>query len=55
MSLLSREVMEYADSFDEAVQKFANTQLIAPGYFIIGGTKPGQVIKASPKADGMSI
>ncbi|KAH3838775.1 hypothetical protein DPMN_112190 [Dreissena polymorpha] len=43
MSFLSRETMESAGSYQEARDKLANTQLIAPAYFILGGTKPGEV------------
>lgn len=43
MGFFGRETMETAQDFNSAVNKLAYTQLIAPGYFIVGGTKPGEV------------
>jgi len=42
MTLLVREVMETANSYDEAVQKLSVTPLIAPVYYIVGGNTTGQ-------------
>ena len=39
LSFLTREVMEYAESFDEAVKRLSTAKLIAPAYFIVGGVK----------------
>ena len=43
MGFLTRDVMENAKSYDEAKKSLSNSQLIAPVYFILGGTKSGQV------------
>lgn len=37
--------MEFVPDFESARDKLANTQLIAPAYFILGGTNPGEVIR----------
>jgi len=42
MTLLVREVMENADSYDAAVQQLSNTRLMAPVYYIVGGNSSGQ-------------
>jgi acid ceramidase len=42
MTLLVREVMENATSYDEAVQRLSNTKLMAPVYYIVGGNSSGQ-------------
>lgn len=56
-SLLAREVFENAIDFADARDKLANTQLIAPGYFILGGTKPGEgvVITRNREVNGTDI
>ncbi|XP_045202882.2 acid ceramidase-like [Mercenaria mercenaria] len=57
MSFLSRETMEYAPDFAAARDKLANTQLIAPAYFILGGTKPGEgaVITRNREVNGTDV
>ncbi|KAH3838740.1 acid ceramidase-like [Dreissena polymorpha] len=57
MSFLSRETMESAGSYQEARDKLANTQLIAPAYFILGGTKPGEgcVITRNRHVNGTDV
>jgi acid ceramidase len=42
MTLLVREVMENATSYNEAVQRLSNTKLMAPVYYIVGGNSSGQ-------------
>ncbi|GFN79455.1 acid ceramidase [Plakobranchus ocellatus] len=42
MGFLTRDVMENATSFAEAQIKLQKTVMLAPAYFILGGTKPGQ-------------
>jgi len=42
MTLLVREVMETADSYDEAVERLSTTKLMAPVYYIVGGNSSGQ-------------
>jgi acid ceramidase len=42
MTLLVRQVMETADSYDEAVAMLSNTPLMAPVYYIVGGNSSGQ-------------
>lgn len=57
MSFLARETMEYAPDFEAARDKLANTQMIAPAYFILGGTKPGEgvVITRNREVNGTDI
>ena len=43
MGFLTRETMETAQSYDEAQKMLANTLMMAPAYYILGGTRPGQV------------
>lgn len=43
MGFLTRETFENAKSFQEAKDSLSNDDLIAPVYFILGGTKPGEV------------
>ncbi|XP_068209905.1 acid ceramidase-like [Palaemon carinicauda] len=40
VSFLTREVMENAESYDEAKSLLSKTRLLAPVYFILGGAKP---------------
>ncbi|XP_063600978.1 acid ceramidase-like isoform X1 [Penaeus indicus] len=40
VSFLTREVMEEAQSYEEAKKMFSHSRLIAPAYFILGGSKP---------------
>lgn len=42
LSILTREVLEKANSFDEAVSVLTTHRLIAPAYFIVGGMKPNE-------------
>ena len=44
LSILTREVLLKAESFDEAVSLLATRPLIAPAYFIVGGMKPNEGI-----------
>lgn len=43
MGFLTRETMETAQSYQQAQDMLAKTLMIAPAYFILGGTSPGQV------------
>lgn len=43
VSFLTREVMEKATSYVEAWQALSKPRLLAPVYFILGGTQPGEV------------
>jgi acid ceramidase len=52
MTLLVREVLETANSYEEAVARFTNTPLMAPVYYIVGGNSSGQaeiVVRAREK------
>ncbi|KAM9314521.1 acid ceramidase [Pholidichthys leucotaenia] len=42
MSFLTRSVLENATSYDEAKHELAQTKLLAPAYFILGGNQTGQ-------------
>ncbi|XP_034044501.1 N-acylsphingosine amidohydrolase (acid ceramidase) 1b [Thalassophryne amazonica] len=42
MSFLTRSVLENATSYEEAKTRLAQTELLAPAYFIIGGNQTGQ-------------
>lgn len=42
MGFLARQVMENATSYKEAQDKLANTVMLAPAYFILGGNQSGQ-------------
>ncbi|XP_069167788.1 acid ceramidase isoform X1 [Procambarus clarkii] len=42
VSFLTREVMEEAKTYEEAKLMLSKTRLLAPVYFILGGTKPGE-------------
>ncbi|XP_054846439.1 acid ceramidase isoform X1 [Eublepharis macularius] len=42
MSFLTRTILENSTSYEEAKDKLANTRLLAPAYFILGGNKSGQ-------------
>jgi len=42
MTLLVRDVMENADSYDEAIRRLSTTPLMAPVYYIVGGNSSGQ-------------
>jgi hypothetical protein len=42
LSMLTRDVMENATSFEDAVKRLSNTDMIAPAYFIVGGVKPDE-------------
>jgi len=42
LGFFTREVMLNATSYAEAKKLFSEEELIAPAYFILGGTKPGE-------------
>lgn len=42
MSFLTRSVLEKANSYEEAKTLLAQTRLLAPAYFILGGNQTGQ-------------
>ncbi|XP_046395827.1 acid ceramidase-like [Ischnura elegans] len=42
LGLLTREVMEYADTYTTAQHLLSTPKLVAPVYFILAGTKPGE-------------
>uniref|UniRef100_A0A674EG59 Acid ceramidase n=1 Tax=Salmo trutta TaxID=8032 RepID=A0A674EG59_SALTR len=42
MSFLTRSVLENATSYEEAKRLLAQTKLLAPAYFILGGNQTGQ-------------
>ncbi|XP_064191058.1 acid ceramidase [Anguilla rostrata] len=42
MSFLTRSVLENATSYEEAKNRLAQTKLLAPAYFILGGNQTGQ-------------
>ncbi|CAH1276126.1 ASAH1 [Branchiostoma lanceolatum] len=42
MAFLTRETLEHATSFEEAETMLTNKPLVAPAYFILGGTKSGE-------------
>uniref|UniRef100_A0A665SZK4 Acid ceramidase n=1 Tax=Echeneis naucrates TaxID=173247 RepID=A0A665SZK4_ECHNA len=42
MSFLTRSVLENANSYEEAKTRLAQTKLLAPAYFILGGNQTGQ-------------
>lgn len=42
MSFLTRSVLETANSYEEAKTRLAQTKLLAPAYFILGGNRTGQ-------------
>ncbi|XP_068210078.1 acid ceramidase-like [Palaemon carinicauda] len=42
VSFLTREVMQEAKDYEDAKQILSKTRLLAPVYFILGGTKPGE-------------
>jgi len=42
MSFLTRSVMENATSYEDAKNRLAQTKLLAPAYFILGGNQTGQ-------------
>uniref|UniRef100_A0A8C4IIX5 Acid ceramidase n=1 Tax=Dicentrarchus labrax TaxID=13489 RepID=A0A8C4IIX5_DICLA len=42
MSFLTRSVLENANSYEEAKALLAQTKLLAPAYFILGGNRTGQ-------------
>uniref|UniRef100_A0A3Q2FQP6 Acid ceramidase n=1 Tax=Cyprinodon variegatus TaxID=28743 RepID=A0A3Q2FQP6_CYPVA len=42
MSFLTRSVLENANSYDEAKSLLAQTKMLAPAYFILGGNQTGQ-------------
>ena len=53
MGFLTRGTLESATSFSEAVDKLANTPMLAPAYFIVGGIENGEgtvITRAREKA-----
>ncbi|XP_012725068.2 N-acylsphingosine amidohydrolase (acid ceramidase) 1b [Fundulus heteroclitus] len=42
MSFLTRSVLEKASSYEEAKMQLAQTKMLAPAYFILGGNQTGQ-------------
>ena len=40
---LGKECLISLHSYSEAVDMLANTHMLAPAYFIVGGTKSGEV------------
>ena len=44
MGFLTREVLETAQSYSEAKARLANTPMLAPAYFILGGNKSSEVM-----------
>lgn len=42
MGFLTRDVMLNATSYSEAKSQLSNTEMLAPAYFILGGTKSGE-------------
>ncbi|XP_072920658.1 acid ceramidase isoform X2 [Hemitrygon akajei] len=52
MSFLTRSVLENATSYTQAKDQLANTEMLAPAYFILGGNQSGEgcVITRSRKA-----
>uniref|UniRef100_A0A3Q1BZE1 ceramidase n=1 Tax=Amphiprion ocellaris TaxID=80972 RepID=A0A3Q1BZE1_AMPOC len=42
MSFLTRSVLENANSYEEAKHRLAETKMLAPAYFILGGNRTGQ-------------
>ena len=44
MSFLTRHTLEDATSYQQAKHLLVNTTLLAPAYFILGGTKAHEVI-----------
>nr|XP_057932448.1 acid ceramidase [Doryrhamphus excisus] len=42
MSFLTRSVLENATSYEEAKDRLAQTKLLAPAYFILGGNRTGE-------------
>jgi len=47
VSLLSREVFQYENDFNAALENLANGTLIADVYYIMAGTKPGEGVVIS--------
>ena len=43
MGFLSRDTLEYAVDYKDAKQKLSTTKMLAPAYYILGGTKHGEV------------
>lgn len=43
MGFQTRETMEKAESYQEAVAMLSQTEMLAPAYFIVGGNKSGEV------------
>lgn len=50
MGFLTRETMQNAGSYQEAVAMLSKTEMLAPAYFIVGGNKSGEVCKYCSKS-----
>ena len=46
MGFLTRDTLQYADSYVEATKNLTMTKMLAPAYFIVGGNTTGQVKRA---------
>ena len=55
-SLLARDAMTHATSYDDLVDKLSNDPLIAPMYFITSGSEPGQgAVIARERRDAIDV
>jgi len=45
MSFLTRQTLEDATSYEQAKHLLTNTTMLAPAYFILGGTKSHEVLQ----------
>ncbi|XP_052276842.1 acid ceramidase-like isoform X2 [Dreissena polymorpha] len=57
LGFLTRNAMETAQSFEEAMALLVNTELIAPAYYILGGNSSGQacVITRNREVNGTDV
>ncbi|KAL3880383.1 hypothetical protein ACJMK2_032627 [Sinanodonta woodiana] len=57
MGFLTRNTMESVNSFDEAIKVLANTEMLAPAYYIVGGNKSGEgcVITRNREVEGTDL
>ena len=44
MGFLTRETLQYANSYEDAKKNLTMTKMLAPAYFIVGGNTTGQVL-----------
>ena len=42
LSITTSQVLEKAESYEEAFEMLKSTKITAPVYYIVGGSKPGQ-------------